>query len=317
MTPDTFGDVTAEYLALKRGAAAIPGSRDVIWVRGSDAVEFVDGLVSQDVSAMVEGEVARSLLLSPKGKLVAPHWLLRGNDAVGLVTDTAAAEAAADSLRRFKIRVDADVSIDPGPVIEVWGPGAPAVLLGAGLDPGSGWSRHDSGAVAALGFRHGGPPRWVVTGIALETLRAAGAMPGGLLARTAVGIERGEPVMGVDVDEGTIPEEADLVEGAVSFTKGCYLGQELVARIDSRGHVNRRGRGIVLSDAVLPPLGSSVEVEGAAVGQVTSVAESLDLRAPVAYAMVRAEVEPGSPVQLVWDGGSAEGVVRAFPLEPE
>ncbi|NNK92233.1 MAG: hypothetical protein HKO87_07350 [Acidimicrobiia bacterium] len=316
MIPDSFGDVTGEYLALKRGAGVVAGARGLVWIKGPDAVDFVDGLISQDLAAMAPGSVARSLLLSPRGKLVAPHWLLRGDGIVGLITDAGYDTVTAAALARFKIRVDADISIDERPVLEVWGQGAPGVLLGLGFDPTPGWAENADGVVAALGFRHEGPPRSVLIGSQLEEVVAAGAVPVGKLARTAVLIERGEPVMGVDVDEGTIPAEADLVDGAVSFTKGCYLGQELVARIDSRGHVNRLGRGLVFSEAVLPPPRASVVVADDVVGEVTSVAESLDMRAPVAYATVRAEVEPGSPVVVRWEGGQAAATVRAFPLEP-
>jgi folate-binding protein YgfZ len=121
-------------------------------------------------------------------------------------------------------------------------------------------------------------------------------------------------MVGVDIDERTIPQEAGVVDGAVSFTKGCYLGQELVARIDSRGHVNRNLRGIVVSSAVLPPLGAEVTADGKPVGVITSVGESLDLRAPVALALVRREVEPDAEVDVTWEGGHAKATVKELPL---
>lgn len=315
--PPSFGDVTAEYLALKRGAGVVPDARGVVWVRGADAVSFLDGLVSQDLAGMEPGTVARSLLLSPRGKLVAPHWLMRGEAEIGLVVDAAAAQAAADALRRFKIRVDASIDIEQRPVLEVWGPGAPAVLLAARIEPVDGWQHHAHGVVAAIGFRHGGPPRWLTTGVDVASLTTGGAIPVGEIARTTVLIERGEPVMGTDVDEGTIPAEADLVDGAVSFTKGCYLGQELVARIDSRGHVNRMARGLVVAEAVLPPVGGTVVVGEDTVGEITSVGESLDLRAPIAFGLLRREVEPGSAVTITWEGGAVAATAAAFPLEPD
>ncbi len=120
--------------------------------------------------------------------------------------------------------------------------------------------------------------------------------------------------MGVDIDDGTIPQEGAVVEGAVDFTKGCYLGQELVARIDSRGRVNRHLRGIVVEENVLPPVGATVIVGGDEAGRLSSIAESLELRAPVGMAMLRREAEPGAPAEIRWDGGSTTGRVAELPL---
>ncbi|MFQ5948828.1 MAG: YgfZ/GcvT domain-containing protein, partial [Acidimicrobiia bacterium] len=143
----------------------------------------------------------------------------------------------------------------------------------------------------------------------------AGARPAGSLAITAVRVEAGEPKMGVDVDERTIPQEAGLTDAAVAFDKGCFLGQELVARIDSRGRVNRHLRGIVIGESVLPPASAELVVEDKVVGTISSVAESLELRAPVALGLVRREVEPGDEVEVRWGGGSARAQVRRLPLD--
>ena len=121
--------------------------------------------------------------------------------------------------------------------------------------------------------------------------------------------------MGIDVDRDTIPQETGLVPEAVSFTKGCFLGQELVARIDSRGRVNRHLRGVTIGENVLPPEGATLWQGGAGVGKLSSVGESLALRAPVALAMVRREVEPGEEVEIRWEGGGTRGTVRPLPLD--
>jgi folate-binding Fe-S cluster repair protein YgfZ len=105
------------------------------------------------------------------------------------------------------------------------------------------------------------------------------------------------------------------VEASVSFTKGCYVGQELVARIDSRGRVNRRLVGLTMTSNVVPPVGARVVLDGEERGSVSSVGESLTLRAPVAMAMVRREVEDGGTVHVEWDGGGVEAVVRPLPLD--
>ena len=136
-----------------------------------------------------------------------------------------------------------------------------------------------------------------------------------LEAYDSVRIEAGIPVMGRELDEGTIPAEAGVVEQTVSFTKGCYTGQELVARIDSRGgNVPRRLRGVVVATNVLPPPGARVQVGDKDVGRLTSVGESLDRRAPVALAYVGRAVQPPADVTVAWDGGSAPARVETLPL---
>jgi len=131
----------------------------------------------------------------------------------------------------------------------------------------------------------------------------------------SVRIEAGIPVMGRELDESTIPAEAGIVEQSVSWTKGCYTGQELVARIDSRGgNVPRRLRGLVIGTNVLPPPGARVLNGEKDVGRVTSVGESLDRKAPVALAYVGRAVEPPADVTVTWDGGSAPARVEALPL---
>ncbi|HUG75385.1 MAG TPA: glycine cleavage T C-terminal barrel domain-containing protein [Acidimicrobiia bacterium] len=306
----TYGDVTAEYRALVEGCAAIEGSRHLVWVRGSDAVAFLDGQVSQDIAGMEPGAVARSFLLEPRGKIVALMWVLRGESEVGLVIDAGRSAAVVDALDRFRFRVNATLEA-PLPLVELWGPETDAALDRLGYGSVVGWSRVDDGTVARL------PARWPVAALsAIDSamLDAAGVVRAGLIAATTVRIEAGEPVSGVDIDETTIPQETGLVDEAVSFTKGCFLGQELVARIDSRGRVNRHLRGIVMTENLIPPVGATVEHEGVDVGRLTSVGESLRVGAPIAMALVRREVDPEAPVRVSWDGGSAGAVVRSLPL---
>jgi folate-binding protein YgfZ len=121
--------------------------------------------------------------------------------------------------------------------------------------------------------------------------------------------------MGRELDDKTIPAETGLVERAVSFTKGCYTGQELVARIDSRGgNVPRRLRGVVVAGDALPPVGAAVSVEGKDVGSLTSVAWSAARSAAVALAFVGRAVTPPAEAVLAWDGGSAPARIESLPL---
>ncbi len=314
----SHGDVTGEYLALRREAAVVAGAHDIVWVVGGDAVTFLDGLLSQSIATIRVGGAAPSLLLAPQGKLRATLWVLRARDRIGLVSDAGRGAVVLEDLARFRLRVDVELVAEERPVTDVWGPEAAEALTRAGLDvPGStGWTDADGQVVASLPFTRATLPRYVVVGVDVDQMRRAGIHQSGRLASTAVRIEAGEPVMGVDMDERTIPQEAGVVSAAVDFTKGCYLGQELVARIDSRGRVNRHLRGLVIGTNILPPIGAEVFAQDRVVGSLSSVAESLELRAPIALALLRREVEPGGEVEIRWDGGAAAARVEKLPLDP-
>lgn len=316
VAPLSHGDVTGEYLALRRGTGLAEHLHELVWARGADAVEFLDGLLSQSVAGLGAGEAARSLLLSPQGKLRATLLVLAGGDRVGLLCDAGVGERVVSDLSRFKLRVDVTLGIEARPVFDLWGPGARELLDGLGILPGHepGWVEAERALVAAVPFLRSSLPRFVVATNDAESLIDAGAVRVGALAATAVRVEAGEPVMGLDVDERTIPQEAGVVEASVDFTKGCYLGQELVARIDSRGHVNRHLRGVIITENILPPEGAGVFNGEVLVGTLSSVAESLDLRAPVALALLRREVAPGDRVEIRWRGGEAAARVAALPL---
>lgn len=308
----TFGDVTGEYLAARAGIGFCTGVLGLVWVDGADAVAFLDGQLSQDVAAMEAGSVARALLLDPRGKLEAHLWVLRAQERVGLVVDAGVVEAVRDRLMAFMFRVDVHLSLDPRPAHELWGD-AHGLVSTLSVHPGQrAWSDDGETLIAQLPGAAGG--RVLVLGDPAGLLRGGGR-PVGTVARDSVRIEAGEPVTGTDVDGSTIPQESGLVDAAVSFTKGCYVGQELVARIDSRGHVNRRLAGLTIATNVIPPAGSAVMVDGERRGTITSVGESLALRAPVALAMLRREVGAGDLVSVEWDGGTTPATVHDLPLD--
>ena len=180
----TYGDVTGEYLALRNDAAVVRGMHEALTVRGSDAVSFLNGILTQDVEGLQVGAVARSMLLTTRGKVRALLWLLRGDDEVILIADQGTGTAVAEDLARFKIRVDVQID-DPVPVVEVWGPNATQGFADA---PDDGWVRTAGGVVARVPLP--GVPRFMLTGdVDVGGLRSAG-----LVAATAVRVEAGEPL---------------------------------------------------------------------------------------------------------------------------
>jgi folate-binding protein YgfZ len=143
---------------------------------------------------------------------------------------------------------------------------------------------------------------------AAERLEAAGVARCSPEAYEALRIEVGIPRQGFDLDEKTIPQEAFLDQDAVSFTKGCFLGQELVARIDSRGHVNKYLRRLTNIEGGRPPRGAEIASGDKVVGTVTSSIADADIPAG-ALGYVRHEIDPPAEVDLRWDGGATKATV--------
>jgi folate-binding protein YgfZ len=295
-------DVTADYLALRQDVGAVRLERDVIRAHGKDAVAYLQGQLSQDMAGVAEGRSTRAFLLEPQGKVVA--WLRVTRVAeteLVLDVDAGFAEPTLERLERFKIRTDCTFEAVDWACVAVRGPKADT-------------ARPDTGDAVDVDWP--GLPGFDLLGPGVRV--PDGVRECGPEAYDAVRIEAGVPAMGAEITEATIPHEAGrwVVDASVSFTKGCYTGQELVYRIDSRGgNVPRRLRGIVVATNVLPPVGARVMAGGKEVGTLTSVGESLERRAPVALALVHRSVEPPADVELAWPG--ADGVparVEDLPL---
>jgi folate-binding protein YgfZ len=299
--PDlTFGDATGEYFALRNDAASVKGMHEALTITGSDAITFLSGILTQDVEGMPVGGVARSMLLTTRGKVRALLWVLRGESEVVLVADEGSGRAVADDLARFKIRVDVQIG-EPVPVVEAWGPNAQALLPTVSDRT---WTRAADGVVASIPLP--GVPRFMVVGGELD-LRPAGS-----IAATAVRVEAGEPLTGRDLDEKTLVHETGIDADSVSYTKGCYLGQEVVARIEYRGHVNRMLRGITVETNVLPPEGAVLVDGDREVGRLTSVSESLSLRAPVGLSLLR--VDAGDDIAVSLEGRTVPARAHSLPM---
>lgn len=274
----------------------------LVAVRGPDATSFLQALVSQDLEPVGEGETVAALLLHPQGKLDVAFRATRlpadRGDTWWLDTDADHGPRLAARLASYRIRVKVDVEDRTAAtalasvVGQAWAGPVPDTTIAIpttwGDDPGTdviGDTEAVRAFVAATGLRPG-------TDAELEALRIAA----------------GIPRLGVDVDETTIPQEAFLERDAVSFTKGCFVGQELVCRIDTRGHVNRYLRRLSLPGDRVPPRGAALERQGAVVGTVTSAAEVPGEGRVVALGMVRREVEP--PAELVVRWGDTEAVAE-------
>ncbi len=265
--------------------------RDLVVVEGPDATSFLQSLVSQDLDALAVGASGHSLLLQPQGKLLVDFYVLHVEpDVWWCVCEGGFGEALASGLNRFKIRVKVEVREVRVEALALRGVEPPASVP-AGVQvfavDWAGGTAFDAvgpeAAIDALGSAVDAP---VIDAAAYEVAR----------------IEAGVPRQGLDTDERTIPQEAGLELVAVSFTKGCFVGQELVCRIDSRGHVNRHLRRLRVVGESRVERGASVVLDDREVGEVTSSTGS------VALAMLRREVEPGATVRIGTDAAVVEAL---------
>jgi folate-binding protein YgfZ len=272
-------------------AFAVRVPRDVVRVSGPDAMSYLQGQISQDVEGLAIGDSAWSFVLEPQGKVDAWFRVTRvAEDTVVLDVDGGWGDVVVRRLERFKLRVK--VSIEP----LSW-----HAIAVRGVLP-------DLETLRAAGADLLVPLDWGAE-IGVDLLGESVAIPAGVDERDLDAYERwrvavGMPKMGAELDERTIPAEAGVVDRSVSFTKGCYTGQELVARVDSRGsNTPRKLRAVVLSGAGASA-GDTLVLDGRDVGVVTSVADEH------ALAYVRRDVEPPADVVV----GTARTPARVEPL---
>lgn len=266
-------DLPEAVRLVEEDGLALPIRRDLLVVTGSDVATYLQGQLSQDVEGLAVGGTAWTLLLQPQGKVDA--WLRvhrRSDGEFWLDTDTGHGPAAEARLNRFKLRVD--VAIEAGTVIgvAVRGPAAPRIREAASAvlaaEPFDGAAALDAGWGGIDGFDVLAPGR----DLDPDPLTAAlGLELGPPEAGEVVRLLQGQPAMGHELDESTIPAAAGVVDASVDFTKGCYVGQELVARIDSRGNnTPTRLHTLRLAGDEAPAAGSELVLDGDVVGSVTS-----------------------------------------------
>ena len=289
-------------------------ARDVLRVGGPDAVDYLQGQLSQDVAALAVGASAPSFVLQPAGKVDAWLRVTRvADDEMVLDVDGGHGEALLGRLRRFLLRTKADVDLLAWRALALRGPGAEAA---------------GRGAVADLRVPAPWPGVEAVDLLGPDPQAPAGVAAAAADAYAALRIRCGVPAMAAELTDATIPAEVGqwVVDASVSLTKGCFTGQELVARIDSRGgKVPRRLRGLDIgaaSGAGRAAAGVPAGVEAGApvvagddeVGRVTSVAPSPGGGA-VGLAIVGRGVSPPAPVEVVAGDRRVPAALVDLPFE--
>jgi folate-binding protein YgfZ len=308
-----------------------------IEVTGPDRAKFLHNLTTNDVKRLPEGHGVEAFVTSPQGKTLGYVTILAEPDRLLVRTDPGGAGNVLPHLAKYGVFDEVAVVDVSASTFEVHlaGPRAEdvvhAAMEGAGL-PATGELHHGAASVEGATLRLVresplGPSGLTLIGDlaakdgVLAALRRAGG-PLGLVdldapAAEALRIEAGTPAFGRDVTPDNLPQEVGRDSRAINFVKGCYLGQETVARIDALGHVNKRLRGLTLGGGPeqVPPPGAAVEADGKRVGTVTSSAFSPALGRPVALGYVRtSHANAGTVVTVAWDEIRAPAEIADLPF---
>ncbi|MGH7559733.1 MAG: YgfZ/GcvT domain-containing protein [Gemmatimonadales bacterium] len=304
--------------AIREGAAFVQARASVFHVEGPAAVDCLQGILTNDVVGPGEHSLVYGAVLTPKGMIVTDLWSARLGADFMLVAEAAAREPATAVFTRSLPPRLARVRDRSESARALWllGPAAGEALVRAGLGtlPEAGRvTAMDDGTVVAAGGPTAPFSGLIVAGEHTarawgEKLESAGALNGDDALLASARVLAGWPTLGREIDERTLPQEVRFDElGGVSYSKGCYTGQETVARVHFRGHVNRMLRGVVFEGA-LPLAERSVRAGEREVGSVRSTVAAGDRL--LALAMLRREVAEGDPVQI----GERTGRVAALPF---
>jgi folate-binding protein YgfZ len=273
--------------------------RGKLALTGSEAKDFLHGQVTNDILGLTPGHGCYAAFLTHKGKMLGDLRVFDVGDELLLDCERVALQELFNMIRRYKLGRDVELhkrTIELG-LLSVIGPDAPDL---AGPDEHDN-ARHTLGGADVIAVRTDVGIDLFFAAADMATVRGALDFPDATVEEAEiVRVEHGRPRFGIDIDESVIPQEAGLNERAVSFTKGCYVGQETVARLYYRGKPNRRLLGLRLSEPVEP--GTELKLGEKVVGKLGSVVVSPD-HGPIALALVRREANPGDTVDL--DGSTA------------
>ena len=308
-------ELDAQYRVLREAAGVLERpDRRSLWVSGTEAADYLQGQLTNDVEALAPGEGCYSALLDRKGHLQGDMRVLRLEDCLRIDTEAIAGDAVLRHLAMYKIGRDVEVEEITGEltVISVIGPSAEQVALDGPAGPENSHRAVTVGGAECIGVSTDLGVDLLVprdaAGAVLAALAEAGAEPVSEAAAEIARVETGRPRFGHEMTTATMPQEAGINERAVSFTKGCYIGQETVARLHYRGKPNRHLRGLRLSAPAAE--GDPVRLGERELGTIGTAVIS-PARGPIALAILRREAEPGTAVE-VGSGTAAEVVEPPF-----
>ncbi len=304
------------YKALRESAGVFDlTGRGHLRVTGADRARLLHAMTTNHIEALHPGAGCYAFFLNAQGKVLADVNVLATDTSLLLDLEADRAQPMYEHLDRYIIADDAEVAnlTDHVAVIALEGPQAPAVIERMGIDAPEEfrWVEWRTWVVAGLsatgerGFRFF-VPRAEGPGV-VNWIAGAGATPAAFAEWNVVRLERGVPRYGVDITEREIPHETRLVDHAVNFSKGCYLGQEIVERVRSRGRPNRALTNLLVIGHVAPAPRAKLTIDGQEVGEITSAAYSPSVGAVVAMGYVRVEAMHRA-VHFEVEGGFSAGI---------
>jgi folate-binding protein YgfZ len=323
-TTSTITDLAGEYRALREGCGLADRSwMDRVELLGADRLRFLNAYVTCDVKALAPGEGAYGFLTNPQGRILSDLVAMAHEDRLWLLLPPGQGEAVTKHLQKYILadRVEVRPLGDMLPVTLI-GPRAAEALGGAELPVPGDWRHvrskvHGTEVALQRSGRLGAEAYtlWVsasIAGLVTEHLLASpGVTPAGFEALEVLRTEAGIPSFGRDFGPENFPQETGAEEAAVSYTKGCYLGQEVVARIHYRGGVQKTLRGLVF-DGPPPAPGTPLLHDGREAGKTATAVDSIALGAPIGLTILhRRAAAPGTRLE-VGGGGGAE--VRELPF---
>lgn len=301
---------TTEYELLRESAGLVDRSaRGKLRLTGAEAAEFLQGQVTNDVEALESGTGCYAALLTHKGKMQADMRVLRGDGWLLIDCEPETLPAIARMVTTYSIGRDvrSEDRTAEDALLSLVGPAAHGRLDTQPPAVEHAWVTGEHGLYVTT---DAGVDVICAAADAEAVRTALGIEPVSEEAAEVVRVENGRPRYGLDMDLDTIPQEAGLNERAVSFSKGCYVGQETVARLHYKGKPNRHLRGLRLSEPARA--GDEIRLGEKVVGRIGSAAES-PAQGPIALALVRREATPGDSV-AVGENAAAATVVE-LPFE--
>ena len=285
-------------------------ARGVVSVTGGDAARWLDGMVTNETAALPSGGGCYAALLTPKGRIVADLHVLAREDGYWLDTSAWAVPNILERLDRYIVADDVKLTDRTGDFVRLSleGPESTSVL-GVPDVPGESWVTTQVGGVEIVAARFGfsGETAWqlfVRAGEQSDVLSTLGVPVASADTLEVLRVEAGIPLLGAELDESVFPDEARL-ESAISRTKGCYTGQEIVARLHSRGAVNHLLVGLRFDGEKGPAEGSPLVAGGRTTGKVTSACRSPSLGL-IGLGFARVEhAESGTRLECEDSGGAA------------
>jgi folate-binding protein YgfZ len=321
--PESFAGFDAEYRAAREAVALFDTNWNAIWwIGGRDRVQYMHNITSNDIMGLAEGHGTLALLLNPQGRILAELEIYALAEKLLVRSHASQRERTLATLKKYIIgsKVEIDDATERMGSFAIEGLKTPEVLHKlTGIDNILPMGIQETAigehacwvicrgyfgmyAVEFIVWRESLTALWRK---ALAVVRELGGAPIGMTALNALRLEAREPWFPADFNDAMIPHEATLENTHISFTKGCYTGQEIVERVRSRGHVNRKLVSLKFSTSKAPAAGTKLLAGGAEVGFITSTAYSPANKSAIGIGYVRREhLAPGTTLEF--DGGTAE-----------